>query len=48
MAKNDLSAGSKQISVKVWPINTEKNDSALIGGVANGKPTSRTAPKSGK
>lgn len=49
MAKNPVCGQTKELSCKEWPAaSNEKLDSALIGGVANGKPNTRTAPKSGK
>lgn len=49
MAKNPVCGSGKQLSCKTWPAaSNEKKDSALIGGVINGKPNTRTAPKSGK
>lgn len=48
MAKNPVTGSEKELSSKEWPAATsEKLDSALIGGVANGKPNTRTAPKQG-
>lgn len=49
MAKNPVTGSCKDLTCKDWPAATsEKLDSALIGGIANGKPNTRTAPKSGK
>ena len=44
MAKDSKSSG-----LKPWPAATnDKGDSALIGGVANGRPLTKTAPKGKK
>lgn len=49
MAKNPVTGSEKSSGPKDWPAATsDKLNSALVGGVANGKPNTRTAPKSGK